>query len=265
MQALEQSFDLDQFFQQLRRASQRVLMLDYDGTLAPFHINPAEARPYPGVTERIDAIMDDPRTHVIVVTGRWIRDLLPLLEMRQLPEIWGSHGREQRRASGEYEVAQLDETALKGLVEADAWTPQIERMGGRCERKPGSFAIHWRALSPEQIIEIKNLVHENWMDAGIHRQLEWHYFDGGIELRAPGRHKGMVVDTLLAATSPDAAAAYLGDDLTDEDAFKAMKGRGISVLVRPQPRPTAADCWIRPPEELLEFLETWRRHSGVPS
>jgi trehalose-6-phosphatase len=55
----------------------------------------------------------------------------------------------------------------------------------------------------------------------------------------------------------ETAAAYLGDDATDEDAFKAIRGRGIGVLVRPQFRATAADFWLKPPEELLEFLERW--------
>ena len=56
--------------------------------------------------------------------------------------------------------------------------------------------------------------------------------------------------------------AYLGDDRTDEDAFRALRGRGLSVLVRAEPRETAADAWIRPPEELIEFLRTWRREAG---
>ena len=54
-----------------------------------------------------------------------------------------------------------------------------------------------------------------------------------------------------------AVAAYLGDDLTDEDAFKAIKGKGIGVLVREEPRKTAADIWIKPPDELLSFLSNW--------
>jgi len=60
----------------------------------------------------------------------------------------------------------------------------------------------------------------------------------------------------------ETAAAYLGDDTTDEDAFKAIRGRGIGVLVRPQFHATAADFWLKPPEELLEFLERWHELGG---
>jgi len=49
----------------------------------------------------------------------------------------------------------------------------------------------------------------------------------------------------------------LGDDRTDEDAFKSIKGRGLGVLVREAFRPTYADVWIKPPEELLAFLARW--------
>ncbi|NIP26121.1 MAG: trehalose-phosphatase, partial [Phycisphaerae bacterium] len=75
-----------------------------------------------------------------------------------------------------------------------------------------------------------------------------------LELRVPGRDKGDAVGTILAEMNQDAVTAYLGDDLTDEDAFKAIKGKGIGILVREELRSTAADVWIRPPEELLTFL-----------
>ncbi len=63
------------------------------------------------------------------------------------------------------------------------------------------------------------------------------------------------MDTVLSEMDRETAAAYLGDDTTDEDAFKAIHGRGIGVLVRPQFRATAADFWLQPPEELLDFLQ----------
>ena len=96
----------------------------------------------------------------------------------------------------------------------------------------------------------------------MHKNLAWHDFDGGIELRVPGRHKGFAVEAVLSEMGKGAAVAYLGDDFTDEDAFRAIHGRGTGILVRPQFRPTAADFWLRPPEELLEFLRQWHELSG---
>lgn len=256
MQVAEKTDNLERFFHDVARAPARVLLLDYDGTLAPFNIDPAVARPWPGVVERLDAIMDDACTQVVIVSGRWTRDLLPLLPLKRQPEIWGSHGWEQLRDDGAYELAQLDDASLKGLVDADEWTRAIEEAGGRCERKPGSLAIHWRGATPNQIAAVRRLVFDNWMDQGLHRHLTWHDFDGGVELRAPGRDKGYAVATTLARY-PGCAAAYLGDDFTDEDAFAAINPRGLSVLVRDEYRPTVAKIWLRPPHELTDFLDRW--------
>jgi trehalose-phosphatase len=82
-------------------------------------------------------------------------------------------------------------------------------------------------------------------------------FDGGLELRALGRNKGDAVRDVLDEEGSLAAAAYLGDDRTDEDAFRAIRGRGLSVLVRPELRETAADWWLIPPADLLWFLGRW--------
>jgi trehalose-phosphatase len=82
-------------------------------------------------------------------------------------------------------------------------------------------------------------------------------FDGGVEIRIPGADKGDVVRVLLSEMEPATPVAYLGDDATDERAFRVIRGRGLSVLVRPRWRQTAAQLWIKPPEELISFLTLW--------
>jgi trehalose-6-phosphatase len=81
-------------------------------------------------------------------------------------------------------------------------------------------------------------------------------FEAGLELRV-GRNKGGAVEAILAEAGVSGPVAYLGDDLSDEAAFRAMKGRGLSVLVRREWRETAAEVWLRPPGELKEFLWRW--------
>src|SRR5581483_10644258 len=96
-------------------------------------------------------------------------------------------------------------------------------------------------------------------DAPDESGLEWLPFDGGIELRGTGCTKATAVYSILRDEPRGAPAAYLGDDLTDEDAFVALREYGpgslcLPVLVRPEVRPSAADLWLHPPDELLAFL-----------
>jgi trehalose-phosphatase len=246
----------DRFFEKLVQAPRAALLLDYDGTLAPFHVDPQDALPYPGVREALDALMAQHDTRVVLVSGRWTRDLLPLLGLKLIPEIWGSHGWERRFPDGHIDMARPAEAALCALVEADAWIEKIQARGGRSEFKPACLAIHWRGLDADTATEIGNIVTENWALQARDTGLELHHFDGGIELRVPGRHKGDVVQT-IRAEMPDALLAYLGDDVTDEDAFRALADTGLGVLVRTELSTTDAGLWLAPPGELLDFLQRW--------
>lgn len=234
----------------------RLLMLDYDGTLAPFRKERDEALPYPGVEEALQTIVANPSSRMVIVSGRAVSDLMPLLRFRPLPELWGAHGWERRWASGAYQAGPFPDASLRGLKKAHALTASLG-FRGCTEKKPGSVALHVRGFDPEAAKEKEELTLRGWEPIAEQWGLEIRRFDGGIEMRVPGRTKGDAVRTLLAESGPGTAAAYLGDDATDEDAFVALGSRGLSVLVRPAPRESHADIWIRPPEGLLSFLAAW--------
>lgn len=253
---------LADFFAQLRGARKRVLLLDYDGTLAPFVVDPLKAYPYPGVCPALDAIMRDANTRVVFITGRWIRHLTPLLSLSQIPEIWGSHGWEHQSEEGRHHMLRPGPVALAALVDADHWAQELESLGARREQKPACLAIHWRGLPARRATQIREKIRENWALRARDAGLALHDFDGGIELRVPGRNKGLVVGEILDQYGPGAAIAFLGDDATDEDGFRILRDRGLGVLVRPVARPTAAACHITPPDELLSFLHRWHDTCG---
>jgi trehalose-phosphatase len=257
MQASSSRLDIERFFTRVRSAPARVLMLDYDGTLAPFRVRPADATPYPGVIALLDGIMESGGTRLVIVSGRWTKDLLPLIGLKRRPEVWGSHGWERLPAGGEYDAVPVRSQVVARLEAVEDWAPELEAIGARTERKPAGIAFHWRGLSGDRIADIHRALAEKWTTLGSSTELGWHDFDGGIELRASGRDKGDVVRALSAESGHDAALAYLGDDLTDEDAFAAMPAHGAAVLVRDEFRPTAANLWIKPPGELIAFLARW--------
>lgn len=259
MQILQPSLNLEAFFEEVCHAGSRVLMLDYDGTLAPFHVDPSEARPWPGIPPLLDAIMANGRTRLVIVSGRWIKTLLPLLHLKVLPEIWGTYGWERAHPDDGYSVVPAGSTAMDALARIGQWAGDLAMLGARCEHKPAALAFHWRGLNNEQIVEIRARLFEHWMTLGAAQELGWHDFDGGIEFRARGWDKGEVVRSILAGCNPGTACAYLGDDLEDEHAFKALQGQGLSVLVRSRLRSTVADLWLEPPDEVCMFLKRWQQ------
>ena len=244
------------FLQTVARAPQAVLLLDYDGTLAPFQAQRDQAYPYPGVALILQEIVRNGRTRVVVISGRDASDVFPLLNIHPRPEVWGIHGLQRMKTDGSMEMPRLDERTLNALSDADRWL-DYQQLRHTAEFKAGSIAVHWRGLSESDTENLRSRVLLGWRPIAEHSGLNLLEFDGGVEIRACEADKGDAVRTFLAEISPEAPVAYLGDDNTDESAFRAMQGRGISVLVRPKWRQTAAQLWLKPPDELLDFLGLW--------
>lgn len=253
---------LDTFFDRAAAAPRRALLLDYDGTLAPFRAERDQAAPYAGVAELLGALLAAGRTRVVIISGRAVADLARLLDIAPLPELWGSHGWERRWPDGRYAAPPLGAAARDGLSAA-AQAADALGLAELIEHKPAGLALHWRGLEPAAAMALRDEMGLVWAPIVRRYGLHVHPFDGGLELRVPGRDKGTAAQTLLGELGPGVPLAYLGDDLTDEDAFRQIGRRGLRVLVRARHRPSAADLWIRPPEELLAFLERWAAIDGA--
>jgi len=249
--------DVSAFFERVAQAPKSALLLDYDGTLAPFRIERDKAVPYPGVTSILQEILSGTRTQMFIVTGRKTDDIVSLLGVYPYPVIWGLHGTQRRNPNGTVEMTCVDEDLVQALMEADAWL-EAQGLQASAEYKPGSIALHWRGRSASEAESIRRLVLQGWLQIARRRKIELLEFDGGIELRPPEPDKGDAVREILKQLPVTTPVAYLGDDTTDEHAFEALEGRGLRVLVRPEWRETAADIWITPPGQLLDFLNKWR-------
>lgn len=250
----------DLFFDQLCRSRERVLLLDYDGTIAPFSANRHRALPYSTVPELLDCIMSTCHTRVALITGRAAREIPPLLGLNPHPEIWGTYGMERLRSDDQYSVIPLTHEELCNLEEAHTWLER-EGLGELLELKPGALAVHWRGLTPAQAEDVKAIAYRV-LAVFARPTLSLAEFDGGLELRLRTRSKGDVVRAVVSEHGPEVPIAYLGDDSTDEDAFRILNGRGLTVLVRHTYRFTAAQIWIRPPIELVQFLTHWVQACG---
>jgi trehalose 6-phosphate phosphatase len=250
--------EVEQFMESVAQSSVSALLLDYDGTLAPFCLNRQQALPYPGVTALLQEIIANGRTRVVIITGRSASEVIPLLTVHPSPEIWGCHGLERLRPDGTCETPRVEEPTLRALGDADRWLKRQE-LHNRAEFKTGAVAIHWRGLDDAMAAETRGRVLLGWFPIAQSTPMELLEFDGGIEMRMPGLDKGDAIRIILEEIGPQVPVAYLGDDITDERAFLAVGTRGLTALVRPEWRTTAATVWIRPPEGLQDFLTTWLR------
>lgn len=249
------------FLEEVQKSRSRVLLLDYDGTIAPFTADRDHAAPYPEVADLIQCIMNSCNTRVALVSGRPARQVVALSGLKPHPEIWGSHGLERLRTNGEYQCSDLEEHAAQILYEAEAW---LEHEGLRplTEVKHGAVAVHWRGLPQSQVQDARSCAYRVLSALTGLSELSLCEFECGLELRARRCSKGDAVRVVLSELGDDVPIAYLGDDLTDEYAFRALLGCGLTILVRPTYRFTAAQVWMRPPDEVVEFLSSWVRACG---
>jgi len=248
------------FFASLREAPARALLLDYDGTLAPLVAERALARPDPGVARALQDVLDAGTTRVAIVSGRALADLEERVRfLVPAPELWGSHGWERRAPDGRVEAPPVSAPLADLLEEVSRWAEE-RGWSDLFERKPYGFALHER-VDPDRFPEARHALLEWWRATLVRRGLTAFAFDGGVEFHPPAARKGSAIETILSELPAGAAVAYLGDDRTDEDAFAALAGRGLAVLVRDRDRPTAADIRLRPPEEVVAFLNRWVRET----
>ncbi len=173
---------------------------------------------------------------------------------RSLGRPW-SAASERRWEHGN--AAALMSERSKGLSDADRWL----RLSATAAYRGIQGGQHCRPLARIERQRARMISGRAfWLGWGlIAERMGSTCWSSMVESRCarPARIKGMQFVCLLNEIGPDAPVAYLGDDNTDESAFRVMQGRGISVLVRPQRRRTAAQVWMRPPDELLDFLGLW--------
>jgi trehalose 6-phosphate phosphatase len=203
-------------------AARRPLLLasDYDGVLARLRDDPAAAVPEPGIADLLARLAAVDGVTVAVVSGRGVADLQATSGFTG-PFRWvGSHGAEFDGAlAGELQEAR-DElvAALAPLVEA---VP-----GARLEVKPAAVAVHVRTATDPAAGQA--LLERAAAAAGPH-----HTAKPGkdvLELAVTDADKGTAL-TRLAGELHAAGVLYLGDDVTDEDAFRALPDTGLGVKV----------------------------------
>jgi trehalose 6-phosphate phosphatase len=178
------------------------------------------------------------------------------------PEIWGTHGAERVYADGRYEEIEVTQDALEVLLKSETGLER-EGLGHLLEVKLAAVAVHWRGLKPAEVLQVRTKAYRVLEPLAAKSGLVLSDFEEGIEIRLRAANKGTAVHGLLRETPATVPVAYLGDDITDEDAFRVLNDRGLTILVSSKPRFTAAQLTLKPPEEVINFLESWIKACGA--
>lgn len=242
---------LDEQIANVRAAPQRILLLDYDGTLVPFAALPDLAVPDPELLRLLASLAHTPGTFVHIVTGRAASSIERMLG--ELPVgLHAEHGYWSRSSPAErWTVRGSGSLTWKAAVAPIMSSIAARTPGALVETKTAAIAFHYRRVDPTlAAIRLSEL--RGRLEGMALPYVELLEGSKVLEVRLSGVHKGLPSVDLLSAVSDDTAVLAIGDDRTDEDMFAAVQDRGVTVSVGP--RPSRARHRVASPAEVRALL-----------
>jgi trehalose 6-phosphate synthase/phosphatase len=232
------------------RATRRCILLDYDGTLAPYQKLPALATPSEELLELLRQLASDPVNEITIISGRDEETLDKWLG--HLPvTLVAEHG-----ASIKYKQEDWKEQVNITSEWKEQIRPLLQMFVDRCagsfiEEKKATLAWHYRNTHPElgfaRSRELRNILLQ--LTANTSLQV----IDGNkvLETRMIGVDKGVTANNIINTYNPDFILC-IGDDTTDEDMFRLLKDRGYTIKIGRGN--TAAQYKIVSQREVFPFL-----------
>jgi trehalose 6-phosphate synthase/phosphatase len=256
----QQSFQIrfmDEFtrynlFDNYRIAPNRLLLLDYDGTLVPFTANPNDAIPNPGLLQLLHNLAETAGNTVYIISGRssaWLEKHLGMIPVNLVAE----HGARYKR-NGQW---------VSEVQTSQDWKDQVQNImemyERRCansfiEEKDFSMVWHYRNANIDQG---KLKAHElaNDLNEYIHhRNLQVLMGNKIVEVKQSGFNKGSFIKNMLSQARYDFTLA-MGDDKTDEDMFKALLNREKSFTIKIGMDASYAQYNLHTPQMAIALLE----------
>lgn len=238
-----------------------VVLLDVDGTLAPLTQMYDEATVPVATKEAVAALVAHPDVRVALVTGRSAAVARQMVNVKHL-WIAGNHGFEIQGPNGENFA---DPSVLSHRAEIATAIARLEPLvrdmpGVLVENKTLTFSVHWRLADPAVAPRLREAIEDVSQPLGL-RITEGKCI---FEVRPPAQiDKGTAVLTLaerLTSGSGDASFMFAGDDVTDEDAIRALRAhhpRAVTVRIISDGAEVAtnAEFSLRDTEAMRRFLE----------
>jgi len=230
------------------------VFLDYDGTLTPIVETPEKAIMSEDMRQTLIKLSH--HCTVGIISGRDLKDVQDKVKIASIVyagshgfDIAGPEGLQMENQVGREFLPILDEAEQEILQELGS-TP-----GMLLERKRFAIAIHYRLAAQEKVEFVEEAVDRV---SSRHPELRKTYGKKIFELQPDiDWHKGRALLSLLKTLKldgEDVLPVYIGDDVTDEDAFRALKGRGVGIVVWDVPYETAAMYSLKNTTEVKELL-----------
>ncbi len=230
------------------------VFFDYDGTLTPIVDDPAKATLSDYTRSLLRRLAE--RWSVVIMSGRGLDDVRALVGVDNLVYA-GSHGFNIVGANESFREQPFEEVRPEiDRAEVELRERLADLTGVKVERKLYAIALHYRQASEETATQLEQRVNE------IAKNYPGLWVAGGkkiFEFRPNvDWNKGKSLLYLLDKLHLDRSQTmpiYFGDDVTDEDAFKAIADSGIGILVAEEDQETAARYVLRNPDEVTVLLE----------
>ncbi|TGE06159.1 bifunctional alpha,alpha-trehalose-phosphate synthase (UDP-forming)/trehalose-phosphatase [Hymenobacter fodinae] len=220
---------LEQLHKEFEAADQRLLLLDYDGTLAPFNPQPQRAKPDPEMLFLLQALTANPKNRVVIISGRDRTTLQGWLGHLPLDFI-AEHGVWLRSAGEDWHMFQALRNDWKTEIRPILETYVARTAGSFIEDKEYSLVWHYRRADSElAAVRTRELLsHLTFLTSNTDLQV----LEGNkvVEIKTAGIHKGSAAARWVSQYTPGFVLA-IGDDRTDEDTFGAMPPEAYTIKV----------------------------------
>lgn len=213
--------------ERIARTPRLLVACDYDGVLAPLVDDPAAAYPLASSIESLRALSALPQTFVALLSGRALAELTELSGMAPPVSLVGSHGAEWSSGNVEGLDAAREELLGELAVELDRIARRYD--GVAVEAKPASVVLHVRRASrADAAAAVSELADGPLQRAG----LKVTHGKEIVEVAVVAADKGSALMSLRSSVDVD-AVLFVGDDVTDEDAFARLIGDDVGIKVGP--------------------------------
>ncbi len=240
-------------------ASARLCILsDFDGTLVALESHPDLPKLEGDIRRVLETLSKDPRTILGVVSGRSLKDLVPRIGLERLWYV-GNHGFEIRDPRGlERRLYEPEDVVFLGTV-GDEIEKELSGIPGvMLENKGPVLAVHYRGVDTARVREVER----GFMKVMDRHRLRLMMSAGHSVFEARlrgGANKGRAVSQIRNEQPAGTLVLYFGDDVTDRDAFRELRGVGVSVEVGGDDS-SIADFTLPDPKAVLAVLSRIRSH-----